>query len=126
MIDVIEAEDAWCPPTLTPDGVTRTLFAQWTMLVASQRIRVSIERSTSRSRASAAGLRVRALKAALRLQTSLRRQEKRFGMRRRIQQSRTSAFAGPAHPAPPRSSRLALAVLPERAQASRTTVAHRP
>src|SRR3954469_15673956 len=58
MIDVIEADDAWWPPTFTPDGVWRTLLAWWTMLVASHSTRrwtaSSVSRSTSGA-ASAAG-----------------------------------------------------------------------
>src|SRR4051794_41821751 len=39
MMLTIEADEAWWPPTFTPDGVSRTLFAWWTMLVASQSTR---------------------------------------------------------------------------------------
>jgi len=35
MIDTTEAEDAWWPPTLTPDGVRLTLLAWWMIDVAS-------------------------------------------------------------------------------------------
>ncbi|WP_326726351.1 hypothetical protein OHT59_10345 [Streptomyces sp. NBC_00243] len=36
MIDTIDAEDAWCPPTFTPDSFGRTRFAWWIMAVDSQ------------------------------------------------------------------------------------------
>ena len=39
MMLTIEADDAWWPPTFTPDGVSRTLLAWWTMLVASHSTR---------------------------------------------------------------------------------------
>src|SRR6476619_4965985 len=35
----IDADDAWWPPTFTPDGVLRTLLAWWTIEVASHRTR---------------------------------------------------------------------------------------
>ena len=39
MMLTIDADEAWWPPTFTPDGVSRTLLAWWTMLVASQSTR---------------------------------------------------------------------------------------
>ncbi len=39
MIATIDADDAWWPPTFTPEAVARTLLAWWTMLVASQSTR---------------------------------------------------------------------------------------
>ena len=33
MIDTIDADEAWCPPTFTPDCVCLTRLAWWTMLV---------------------------------------------------------------------------------------------
>src|SRR3954452_8719840 len=47
MIDTIEALEAWWPPTFTPEGFGRTLFAWWTMAVASHRTRRSLARSCS-------------------------------------------------------------------------------
>ena len=44
MMLTIEADDAWCPPTFTPDAVVRTLLAWWTMLVASHSTRRSLIR----------------------------------------------------------------------------------
>src|SRR3569833_3008478 len=35
MMLTMEAEEAWWPPTFTPEGVRRTRVAWWTMLVAS-------------------------------------------------------------------------------------------
>jgi hypothetical protein len=52
MIVVIEALDAWCPPTLSPDGFGRTRFAWCTIAVASQ--------STRRSTATRVSVPVRA------------------------------------------------------------------
>src|ERR1700756_3854389 len=94
MIETIDADDAWWPPTFTPEAVARTLFAQWTMLVASQSIRVSIEANTSRSRAAArAGLPATALTPAPRstdvarrsraTEVAVRRRLWREGLRRR-------------------------------------------
>jgi hypothetical protein len=37
--DTIDALDAWCPPTLTPDGVSRIRFAWCTIAVASHSTR---------------------------------------------------------------------------------------
>ena len=54
MIDTIEADDAWWPPTFTPDGVARTRFAWWTMLVASQSTLDSTAASVARCGASTA------------------------------------------------------------------------
>src|SRR5689334_23169985 len=39
MIETIDADDAWWPPTFTPDGVSRTRLAWWTIDVASHRTR---------------------------------------------------------------------------------------
>src|SRR5215204_2481616 len=50
----IEALDAWCPPTLTPERFSRTRLAWWTMAVASQSTRRCTASSSSRS-ASARG-----------------------------------------------------------------------
>ena len=47
MIETIEAEDAWWPPTLTPEGLGRTRFARWTMAVDNQSTRSWTSRSTS-------------------------------------------------------------------------------
>jgi len=49
MMLAIDADDAWWPPTFTPDGVARTLFAWWTMLVASHSTRRCTASRTSRS-----------------------------------------------------------------------------
>ncbi len=47
MIVAMEALEAWCPPTLMPDVLGRTLFAWWMMDVASHRTRRSIAASAS-------------------------------------------------------------------------------
>jgi hypothetical protein len=47
MIEAIDADDAWWPPTFTPDGVLRTLFAWWTIDVASHSTRRSTACSSS-------------------------------------------------------------------------------
>ena len=39
MTETSDADDAWCPPTLTPDGVWRTLLAWWTIDIANHRTR---------------------------------------------------------------------------------------
>jgi Lrp/AsnC family leucine-responsive transcriptional regulator len=39
MIDTIDADDAWCPPTFTPDDVFRTRLAWWMIDVASHSAR---------------------------------------------------------------------------------------
>src|SRR6185312_8641679 len=39
MMLTIEAEEAWWPPTFTPDSVARTRLAWWIMLVASHSTR---------------------------------------------------------------------------------------
>src|SRR4051794_23200433 len=45
MIDTIEADDAWCPPTLSPAGFGRTRLA-WSMIAAdSHRTPFSTSRS---------------------------------------------------------------------------------
>ena len=49
MMLTIDADEAWWPPTFTPDSVFRTLFAWWTIEVASHRTRDSTDSSTSRS-----------------------------------------------------------------------------
>jgi hypothetical protein len=54
MMLTIDADDAWWPPTFTPDGVLRTLLAWWTMLVASQSTRRWIASRRSRSTAPSA------------------------------------------------------------------------
>ena len=51
MIETIEADEAWWPPTLTPDAVFRTRFAWWTMLIASHRTRSCTASSVRRSTA---------------------------------------------------------------------------
>src|SRR5918999_5133972 len=45
----IDALDAWCPPTFTPERFSRTRLAWWTIAVASQRTRRSIALRVSRS-----------------------------------------------------------------------------
>ena len=47
MIETIDADDDWWPPTFTPDGVLRTLFAWWTIDVASHSTRCWMVSSTS-------------------------------------------------------------------------------
>ena len=39
MIETIDADDAWWPPTFTPEAVVRTLLAWWTIDIASHRTR---------------------------------------------------------------------------------------
>ena len=39
MMPTMDADDAWCPPTFTPDDVVRTWLAWWTMLVANHSTR---------------------------------------------------------------------------------------
>ncbi len=39
MMLTIDAEDAWCPPTFTPESLALTLLAWWTMLTASHSTR---------------------------------------------------------------------------------------
>ena len=39
MIDTIEADEAWWPPTFTPEGVFRTRLAWWMIEVASHSTR---------------------------------------------------------------------------------------
>src|SRR4051812_39055554 len=53
MMEVIDALDAWWPPTLRPERFGRTLLAWWIMDVASHRTRRSMDPRTS-SRAPAA------------------------------------------------------------------------
>src|SRR5436853_1585270 len=55
MMLIIDADDAWCPPTFTPDGVCRTLLAWWTMLTASHSTRRCTASSVSRYEASSDG-----------------------------------------------------------------------
>ncbi len=55
MMLTIDADDAWCPPTFTPDSVWRTLLAWWTMLTASQSTRRCTASSVSSSAASSDG-----------------------------------------------------------------------
>ncbi|WP_216858424.1 hypothetical protein [Actinomadura verrucosospora] len=47
MIDTIDADDAWCPPTFSPDGLGRTRLAWWIIALASQRTRSSTSPSTA-------------------------------------------------------------------------------
>ena len=49
MMLTIDADDDWCPPTLTPDADCRILLAWWIMLVANQRTRRSIPSNVRRS-----------------------------------------------------------------------------
>ena len=49
MMLAIEADDAWCPPTFTPELLPRTRFAWWIMLTASHRTRRWMWSSTSKS-----------------------------------------------------------------------------
>ncbi len=48
MMLTIEAEEAWWPPTFTPDSVDRTRLAWWTMLVASHSTRRCSSSSAAR------------------------------------------------------------------------------
>ena len=48
MIETIEADEAWCPPTFSPPGLGRTRFAWWTIAVDSQSTWRSISASASR------------------------------------------------------------------------------
>ena len=50
----IDAEDAWWPPTFTPDGVARTRLAWWTIDVASHSTRRWSASSTSSEGSAAA------------------------------------------------------------------------
>src|SRR5918995_5671483 len=45
----IDALEAWCPPTFTPERFTRTRLAWWTIEVASQSTRRWTSSSTARS-----------------------------------------------------------------------------
>src|SRR5690606_40418775 len=47
MIDTIEADDAWCPPTFNPDGFGRTRLAWWMIALDNHSTRSSIARRTS-------------------------------------------------------------------------------
>ncbi len=47
MIEIIEALEAWCPPTFTPEVFARTLLAWWTIEVAIQSTRRSTACSSS-------------------------------------------------------------------------------
>ncbi|WP_433225906.1 hypothetical protein [Microtetraspora malaysiensis] len=49
MIDTIDAEDAWWPPTFKPEGFSRTRFAWWMTAEESQSTRFSTSRSTANS-----------------------------------------------------------------------------
>ena len=49
MIVAMEALDAWCPPTLSPDGFGRTRLAWSTIAVASHSTRCSTVRAASSS-----------------------------------------------------------------------------
>ena len=46
MIETIDADEAWWPPTFTPEGVSRTLLAWWMIDVASHSTRCSTASST--------------------------------------------------------------------------------
>ncbi len=52
MIETIEAEEAWWPPTFTPERFSRTLLAWWMIEVASHSTR-RCTRSSVRSDAAA-------------------------------------------------------------------------
>jgi hypothetical protein len=56
MIVAIEALEAWCPPTLSPDGLGRTRLAWCTIAVASQSTRRSTAARTAVSRSAAAAV----------------------------------------------------------------------
>src|SRR5579859_2713620 len=60
MIDAIEADEAWWPPTLTPEGALRTRLAWWTIEVASHRTRSCTASSVASSvdRSSALSIRL--------------------------------------------------------------------
>lgn len=47
MMLTMEALEAWCPPTLTPEVLGRPALAAWTMLVASHSTRSSTRASGS-------------------------------------------------------------------------------
>jgi hypothetical protein len=49
MIDTIDADDAWWPPTFKPEGFGRTRFAWWMIALDSQSTRLSISRRVSYS-----------------------------------------------------------------------------
>jgi hypothetical protein len=57
MIDTIDAQDAWWPPTLSPDGFGRTRFASWMIAVDSHSTRRSISRNASSWSAAPSGVR---------------------------------------------------------------------
>src|SRR5581483_6997404 len=48
MMLTIDADDAWWPPTFTPEALGRTLLAWWTWLAASHSTRRWTRSSTSR------------------------------------------------------------------------------
>jgi hypothetical protein len=54
MMLTIDAEEAWWPPTFTPEDVWRTLLAWWTMLIASHSTRRCTASSTA-SRSTSGG-----------------------------------------------------------------------
>jgi hypothetical protein len=68
MMLTIEADEAWWPPTFTPDGVLRTRLAWWTMLVASQ----STRRCTASSTSSESGVGVVATSESTRAASTTR------------------------------------------------------
>lgn len=55
MMDAIDAEDAWWPPTFSPDGLGRTRLAWCTMAVDSHSTRRSTSSSTPECVAVATG-----------------------------------------------------------------------
>jgi hypothetical protein len=71
MMLTIDADDAWWPPTLSPDSTRRTRLAWWTMLTANQRTRRWTASSTSREGSAAVGGRagIVTLKGRLRIRT---------------------------------------------------------
>src|SRR5918999_5698300 len=51
----IDALDAWCPPTFTPERFSRTRLAWWTIAAESHSTRRSMDLSVSRSGAAGGG-----------------------------------------------------------------------
>lgn len=49
MIDTMDADEAWCPPTLSPEGFARTRFAWWVIADDSQSTLLSTSRRTPKS-----------------------------------------------------------------------------
>ena len=45
MIETIDADEAWCPPTFIPEGLGRTRLAWWMIAVDSHKTWRSISRS---------------------------------------------------------------------------------